>query len=277
MLKLLNALAVFILINCININTKVIIWDLQNILFKTNNFKAFAKIGLPSDFLSYKKNTGQKLDTLQPRTFDVLDQVKISNNSYLPKATEKGRILPLCMRSWLAGLSSGQEIIRKSEILIDELDKKNYFTASIEKKLIGKTINFMFNKDKMPYVIQPISSAVRILKKCYKCGNQLFILSNWSSDGFENLYSNTRNRCVFKYFDKDNIIISGDLGMIKPDVKIFSYVINKYNLNPADCIFIDNDILNTQAAESVGIQTILVKNHNFHKLKRDLKNLGVIN
>lgn len=260
----------------LNIKSKIIIWDLQNIIFKTSNFKAFLNIGLPTDFLSYRFNTGQKLKSLQSRTFDVLEHIKINNTKNLPKATENGRVLPLCMRSWLAGLTTGQEIINQAPKVICELDSSNFFYANIEKKLIYNTIVFMFNPNYLPYAIVPMAKSVRLLKKCFENNNQMLVLSNWASDGFDNLYNNPKNREVFKYFNKNNIVISGNLGIIKPDTKIFKYLINKYNLNPADCIFIDNDILNINSAKKVGMNAILVKDRNISKLTKDLKKLKVI-
>lgn len=52
-------------------------------------------------------------------------------------------------------------------------------------------------------------------------------------------------------------IVSGEVGMRKPDKEIFLYTLKKLGCKPAECIFVDNSVKNLLAAEELGIQTIL--------------------
>lgn len=58
-----------------------------------------------------------------------------------------------------------------------------------------------------------------------------------------------------KYF-KDSII-SGDIHMRKPEKRIFSYTLERIQRSPHECIFIDNSVKNLDAAQSMGIHTVL--------------------
>jgi putative hydrolase of the HAD superfamily len=60
---------------------------------------------------------------------------------------------------------------------------------------------------------------------------------------------------VGRYF-KD-VILSANTGVRKPDRKIFEIALERLEVEPADCIFIDNNVKNLLSAQSVGMDTIL--------------------
>jgi len=62
-----------------------------------------------------------------------------------------------------------------------------------------------------------------------------------------------------KYFDV--VIFSCDVGMRKPNKKIYKMVLNKMRLKPSQTIFIDNQTWNILPAKFLGIKTILFKNN----------------
>ena len=53
----------------------------------------------------------------------------------------------------------------------------------------------------------------------------------------------------------DRFYLSHEINMRKPEPEIFNYVLNQDNLKPEECLFIDDDKKNTQAASSLGINT----------------------
>ena len=68
---------------------------------------------------------------------------------------------------------------------------------------------------------------------------------------------------VRKYIEKtfdnaDDIIISAEIGMIKPNKDFYEYILNKYNINPDELLFLDDSIRNIDGALSLGIKTIKV-------------------
>lgn len=64
---------------------------------------------------------------------------------------------------------------------------------------------------------------------------------------------------LYKKFNP--IIISCDVGLRKPDKKIYKLILEKLNLKPSQTIFIDNQEWNIKPAKKLGINTILFNNN----------------
>jgi len=54
-------------------------------------------------------------------------------------------------------------------------------------------------------------------------------------------------------------IFSHEVGMMKPDERIYNLMLDKLQLKPQECLFIDDSKTNTDAAERLGINTIHFK------------------
>ena len=67
----------------------------------------------------------------------------------------------------------------------------------------------------------------------------------------------------------DEIINSSDIGLVKPNREIFSYVIDKFKLAAHEFLLIDDKAENVAAAESLGIPSI-----HFRSLDQLKKELG---
>jgi len=79
----------------------------------------------------------------------------------------------------------------------------------------------------------------------------IYILSNFPGDQFDIFASNYD---FVKEFD--DMIISGKVGMKKPDPEIYKLCISKFNCKPEKTLFVDDRPENTMAAEKLGFQTI---------------------
>jgi len=95
-------------------------------------------------------------------------------------------------------------------------------------------------------------------------GIPIFILSNFPGDQFD-IYA-SKNKFVNEF---DDMIISGKVGLKKPDVKIYELAIKKFVCDPKTTLFIDDRPENTESAEKTGFQTITLDKPN--KLKEYLK------
>ena len=62
---------------------------------------------------------------------------------------------------------------------------------------------------------------------------------------------------------KENIFVSYELGLLKPDVKIFQAVLQKLGVKPEEVFLVDDKPQNVAAAESIGIQGVLFQKENF--------------
>ncbi|HBR32408.1 MAG TPA: hypothetical protein DD733_10025 [Clostridiales bacterium] len=78
------------------------------------------------------------------------------------------------------------------------------------------------------------------------------LLSNDVSDWSKYI---TKYYQLDKYFDVK--IISGDVHIKKPNIKIFEITLKKLKSSVEDCIFIDNCVENLKTARSLGMDTIL--------------------
>lgn len=66
-----------------------------------------------------------------------------------------------------------------------------------------------------------------------------------------------------KYYKKfDKIIVSCDVGMRKPNPRIYLFTIKKLKFKPSEILFVDNQIWNIKPARKLEIQTILFKNNS---------------
>jgi len=77
------------------------------------------------------------------------------------------------------------------------------------------------------------------------------------------------------FADFNPIIVSCDVGMRKPNPKIYKLLIKKLKLKPLEILFTDNREWNLKAARKLGIKTILFKNND--QFIRELMTLGVFN
>ncbi len=86
-----------------------------------------------------------------------------------------------------------------------------------------------------------------------KQGYHLYILSNYS----ENLFrKHTKGADFLK--DMDGVVVSYMIHKVKPEKEIYEYLLDRYQLNPKECFFLDDRAANTKAAEDMGIHTFTV-------------------
>ncbi len=55
----------------------------------------------------------------------------------------------------------------------------------------------------------------------------------------------------------DEIVISAEVGLAKPDFSIFTLTLDRLGVLPSEAVFVDDFLENIQAASRVGLQTIL--------------------
>jgi 2-haloacid dehalogenase len=79
----------------------------------------------------------------------------------------------------------------------------------------------------------------------------LFALTNWSADTFSIVGETTELLDLF-----DGVLVSGRVGLKKPDPRIYRRFLSDFDLEAADVLFIDDREENARAAESVGMAAI---------------------
>ena len=71
----------------------------------------------------------------------------------------------------------------------------------------------------------------------------------------------------------DNVFLSSEIGLIKPNIEKYKYVLNKLNTEPKNCIFIDDKIANLIPARELGI--IVIRFESLEKFKNQLNKIGI--
>ncbi len=117
--------------------------------------------------------------------------------------------------------------------------------------------------------MSPIEGTVETLKKVKEAGYKTLILSNFHREAFATV-STTHD--FFRHFDGG--VISFQTGHLKPEPAIYNQLIEKYNLNPGEALFIDDMPKNITAAQKTGIEAILFQTPE--KLSEDLAARGII-
>lgn len=109
----------------------------------------------------------------------------------------------------------------------------------------------------------PLLNLIQNLRKKYRIG----VITN-TVDLHAEI---NKERGVFKYFDE--VAISSDEGMKKPDKEIFDLMTKKLNVKAKECIFVDDHESHVRAAEKMGMNGITFQNNQ--QLIRELEKAGV--
>ena len=115
----------------------------------------------------------------------------------------------------------------------------------------------------------PIEGSVRVLHELRERGYPLYALTNWSAETFP------LARSWYRFLDLfDEIVVSGEVGMIKPDGEIYDVLVERTGLNLATTVFIDDSAANVRAAEALGFNGVLFE--GAEGLREDLTGLGFL-
>lgn len=118
-------------------------------------------------------------------------------------------------------------------------------------------------------LLGPIEPTVTILRSLKESGYPLYALSNWSAETYRRVRSN------FEFFDWfDDLLLSGEVGVIKPDPRIFHLFLERIGRSAVECIYIDDTLPNVEVARQLGFQAIHFRSGE--QLKDDLERLGIV-
>lgn len=115
----------------------------------------------------------------------------------------------------------------------------------------------------------PIEGSVRVLRELSERGYPLHALTNWSAETFP------LARSWYGFLDLfDEIVVSGEEGITKPDPGLYAVLIERTGLDPATSVFIDDSTRNVQTAETFGFTGVLFTGAD--GLRDDLTRLGLL-
>lgn len=115
-----------------------------------------------------------------------------------------------------------------------------------------------------------VEGTAAVVRRLKDAGYGVYGLTNWSNETFPLV----RDRYeVFSWLD--GIVVSGDERMVKPDARIYRCLLDRYGLDPAESVFIDDNETNVAAARAVGMEGLRFE--SAAQLERDLKSLYGLN
>jgi len=91
-----------------------------------------------------------------------------------------------------------------------------------------------------------------VLGELRAAGVRVLALSNWSAETFPVA------RARFEFLDWfEGIVLSGEVRVGKPDPRIFAHLVERFALDPATALFVDDAPVNVAAAARLGFHAVL--------------------
>lgn len=107
----------------------------------------------------------------------------------------------------------------------------------------------------------PLEGAREFCEYIREHGYGIYVLSNASSEFYQ---------YFFRYYEPDffdGIVISSEVHIVKPDIRIYEYLLQKYGLEAKECLFIDDRENNVEGALACGMQA--------HRFRDDFEEIKV--
>ncbi|MBQ7237031.1 MAG: HAD family phosphatase [Clostridia bacterium] len=154
-----------------------------------------------------------------------------------------------------------ENVFRDWEKLDEDLltldEYKQNVKKSLPERLHAPALGVLNNWE---YYMTYSDGIIPLIQELKQRGFKLYILSNMTRHFIEREYKFP----IFKEFD--GIVYSAPIKMVKPNENIYRYLLDKYSLNPKECVFVDDIKTNLAAAARFGIKTFLYEN-NTEQLK----------
>lgn len=103
---------------------------------------------------------------------------------------------------------------------------------------------------------EPVRATERLVGELKRAGYRLYVLSNMSREFIDFL----RRADVYALFDGE--VVSCEEGTVKPEPRIYRILLDRYGLDPAQTLFIDDRAANIAAAREDGIDGFLFDPHD---------------
>jgi 2-haloacid dehalogenase len=111
--------------------------------------------------------------------------------------------------------------------------------------------------------------SVDLLVDLQKAGYKTYGLSNWSAETFP---PTCKTHAFFNTLD--GILLSSEVKVCKPNPQIYQILLERYQLQAGESIFIDDRQENVDAAKGLGIHGILFQ--TAQQVRKGLENLNVL-
>lgn len=248
MLKNVQRSALFFLFSTIGVfqtPAATIIFDLGDVLVETKYAQSMWSIG-PTTMAAYAITLHNPF-TCNKKLYQFLDSIKPFNPKQVHIKDHHGNILPQLIADWLSGS------IPYTMLLATIDATPGNFSNWAEERLVRSLANTIFDPINFVKTRCLVPDGVAFVQACKNAGHSIYILSNWDPASF--ILMEEKYPEFFSLFD--GIMISGDVGLLKPDPRIYKLFLARFNLDPRYCVFLDDQPDNIIAAQNEGIHGIL--------------------
>ena len=115
----------------------------------------------------------------------------------------------------------------------------------------------------------PVPGTGAVIAELQRAGVLLAALTNWSAETFP--VARERFGLLRRFA---GILVSGEERLAKPDPAIFTLALERFDLDPAGCVFVDDAPANVEAAAALGLTGLLFTGAG--SLRVDLEQLGLL-
>ena len=144
---------------------------------------------------------------------------------------------------------------------IDQVAEELAAYRGVEPKFAREMITIAIGKQE---TIRPTEKLIDELKAA---GYKLYVLSNMSREFIDFL----REQPVYRHFDGE--VVSCEEGMVKPQPEIYDLLLERFNLEPEQTLFIDDRKENVEAAARKGINTVHFDKSDYEASCRRLREM----
>ena len=93
-----------------------------------------------------------------------------------------------------------------------------------------------------------IGKNVARLRELKSQGYHIYGLTNWSAETLPGVMAQ------YDFFQlMDGIVVSGEEHLLKPDIRIYLTLLDRYHLRADECLFIDDSLANIEGAKQAGL------------------------
>jgi putative hydrolase of the HAD superfamily len=121
----------------------------------------------------------------------------------------------------------------------------------------------------VPAELTPIPQTVALLRELHATGRPLYFLSNMPEPYARHLEATHDFLSLFR-----GGVFSARAGLCKPEPEIFAHCVDRFGLDPAQTVFLDDVAHNVTAARTAGWQAIRFL--DAAQCRRELAALGVL-
>ncbi len=238
-------------------NTKAAIFDLGGVLFEVNNGKLIKKKVGMGKIISYILGFNNPFK-LQEKAFNILYQMrgeeKPAKKALIDPMHPLARGLPMpeIMMEWQLGIRTPTELLEEVNAYVAELAANKHFSSKLQKQLLETILTCIFDaKERIAYT-DPIQEGWDLLNWYKENGYEIYVLSNMDHDTMDLLQENYPD--LFARID--GVVYSAEVREMKPWPSIFNHLLDKFRLEPQQCVFHDDQIENINSAKELGFETL---------------------